>query len=152
MSFKLIEITKNNYQNYNFDINDDPVRKELDLHFRLDFNRKIYALIDDITHNYISAICFAFTNLIPTTIKELDNNSQNKEKENIVVFYTVWSKFPGAGQQIIFAILNYIKQNFTKTNRYITLSPKTNMAHRFHIKNGAKLIQENNETNNYEYF
>jgi hypothetical protein len=33
----------------------------------------------------------------------------------------------------------------------VTLSPKTEMARRFHLKNGAIIFRENIETINYEY-
>ena len=35
--------------------------------------------------------------------------------------------------------------------RLVTLSPKTDMATKFHLSNGAKLISENMLTNNFEY-
>jgi len=33
----------------------------------------------------------------------------------------------------------------------ITLSPLTEMAERFHVKNGAKLLKRNETTQNFEY-
>ena len=36
-------------------------------------------------------------------------------------------------------------------NRLITLSPLTEMASKFHSRNGAKLIQVNETTQNFEY-
>ena len=36
-------------------------------------------------------------------------------------------------------------------NRLVTLSPLTAMAERFHLKNGAKLLQVNDDTQNFEY-
>ena len=36
-------------------------------------------------------------------------------------------------------------------NRLITLSPLTEMANRFHSRNGAKLLQINETTQNFEY-
>jgi hypothetical protein len=33
----------------------------------------------------------------------------------------------------------------------VTLSPKTEMARKFHTSNGAKTLKENDETVNYEY-
>jgi hypothetical protein len=33
----------------------------------------------------------------------------------------------------------------------VTLSPKTNLARRFHLKNGAIVFRENIDTTNYEY-
>jgi len=35
--------------------------------------------------------------------------------------------------------------------RVITMSPKTERARNFHYKNGASLLQANEETVNYEY-
>ena len=37
------------------------------------------------------------------------------------------------------------------TDRLVTLSPKTKMARRFHLNNGAVLLKENKYTDNYEY-
>ena len=36
-------------------------------------------------------------------------------------------------------------------NRLITLSPLTEMATKFHSKNGAKLLRVNENTQNFEY-
>ena len=36
-------------------------------------------------------------------------------------------------------------------NRLVTLSPLTKMARNFHLKNGAKEIQVNDDTQNFEY-
>ena len=36
-------------------------------------------------------------------------------------------------------------------NRLVTLSPLTEMATKFHLKNGAKLLQINENTQNFEY-
>ena len=36
-------------------------------------------------------------------------------------------------------------------NRLVTLSPLTEMATKFHTKNGAKLLQVNENTQNFEY-
>ena len=68
---------------------------------------------------------------------------------NIAVFYTVWSKEKGMGRKILFEVLDIMKErNYSK---YITLSPKTEMAKRFHFSNGATLLQENNNSYNFEY-
>jgi len=145
---KLIQITKDNHEEFKFKVDDDPVRGELDLNFRLTANRSIFVLANSA---YESAICVAFTNEVPTTINELDHYSQNGSG-NVAVFYTVWSKAPSAGRELVFAVSDYIKENFSHVERFVTLSPKTNMAYRFHTMNGASLIQENIITDNYEYF
>ena len=48
----------------------DPVRPELDNEFRTSYGRKIFGVkFQDEIH---AVMCFAFTNKIPKTIKELD--------------------------------------------------------------------------------
>ena len=69
---------------------------------------------------------------------------------DIAIFYTVWSNVKGAGRDIIFKVWDMLKER--KTNRrYVTLSPKTEMAKKFHLSNGAKLIATNDTTYNFEY-
>ena len=59
------------------DTSKDPVRPELDNEFRTSYGRKIYGVK---YKNEIHAImCFAFTNKIPRTVKELDNFGTNEE-------------------------------------------------------------------------
>jgi hypothetical protein len=36
-------------------------------------------------------------------------------------------------------------------NKFVTLSPKTEMAKKFHTKNGATLYSENIDSYNFEY-
>ena len=81
------------------DTADDPVRPELDNDFRTSYGRKIYGVK---YKNEIHAImCFAFTNKIPKTVKELDNLSKDaflqsalrdQKVGQIAIAYTVWSK------------------------------------------------------------
>ena len=78
---------------------EDPVRPELDNEFRTSYGRKIYGVK---YKNEIHAImCFAFTNKIPRTVKELDNLSKDaflqsalrdQKVGKIAIAYTVWSK------------------------------------------------------------
>ena len=42
-------------------------------------------------------------------------------------------------------------KNSNHLNRLITLSPLTEMATKFHSKNGAKLLRVNENTQNFEY-
>ena len=144
---KLVKITEHNHEKFEFNVNEDPVRGELPLDFRLSSGRSVYVLA---TEFYESAICVAFTEKVPTTVDELDYLTN--EDGSIAVFYTVWSKVPRAGRELVFAVSDYIKEQFPHIERCVTLSPKTKMAYRFHISNGAKLIQKNTDTDNYEYF
>ena len=139
------------------EISKDPVRPELDNIFRTSYGRKIYGVkYNDEIH---AVMCFAFTNKIPKTVKELDlmskdaflqsaNRDQNIGK--IAIAYTVWSTKKGGGKLIVKQVFKMIKKS-NHLNRLITLSPLTEMARNFHLKNGAEEIQVNEETQNFEY-
>lgn len=147
---ELIELTQ-------IDCAKDPVRPELDNTFRTSYGRKIYGL----KHNEeIKAVmCFGFVNQIPTTVEQLDYFSKDAHLQamhragvqgSIAVAYTVWSLKKGGGQMIVKEVYKMIKRS-NHLNRLITLSPLTQMAEQFHLKNGAKLIQKNQTTQNFEY-
>ena len=137
--------------------NEDPVRPELDNEFRTSYGRKIYGVK---YKNEIHAImCFAFTNKIPKTVKELDNLSKDaflqsalrdQKVGQIAIAYTVWSKKKGGGKLIVKEVFKMIKKS-NHLNRLITLSPLTEMATKFHLRNKAKLISVNESTQNFEY-
>ena len=120
---------------------DDPVRKNIPYGWRVDGpNREMFHLEQK------AVICVAHLEAIPTTEEELMSYGWG----TFSIFYTVWSKEKGLGRQIIVDTWNLLKgQHFN--NRYVTMSPKTEMAMKFHLKNGAILLQENPETNNFEY-
>ena len=149
---ELTVITYDNNKKLNFKVSDDPVRPELDLDFRLSPGRTVYALTED--GKYKAAICIAYCNDVPSTVKELDKFNQAASKNgthgSIAVAYTVWSKKPRAGRKIIMDLIEIIKKDDT-IRRVVTLSPKTAMAKRFHLNNGAFVLQLNTETDNYEY-
>ena len=139
------------------DTSDDPVRPELSNEFRTSFGRKIYGV--KYQGEIHAVMCFAFTNNIPKTVDELDllskdaflqsaNRDQNVGK--IAIAYTVWSKKKGGGKLIVKEVYKMIKKS-NHLNRLVTLSPLTDMATKFHNKNGAKLLQVNETTQNFEY-
>ena len=142
---ELVELT-------DIDVSEDPVRPELDLDWRLSADRKIFGLKYNTEIEAI--VCIAYTNEVPTTVKELDYMSQAACQDNqtgsIAVAYTVWYRKRGAGREIINKLLEFVKEKpFIK--RLVTLSPLTPMATHFHMKNGAKLISINSTTQNFEY-
>ena len=137
--------------------NEDPVRPELDNIFRRSYGRKIYGV------KYMGEIhavmCFAYTNEIPKNVEELDKLShdaflQSAQRDQnvgqIAIAYTVWSKKKGGGKLIVKEVFKKIK-NSNHLNRLVTLSPLTDMATKFHSRNGATLIQVNETTQNFEY-
>ena len=140
------------------DVSKDPVRPELDLNWRLNYGRKIYGLYDD--KNELAAVmCFAFTNEVPKSVKELDIMSQDAYNQSvhrafvqgsIAIAYTVWSNKKGGGKKIVNEVYNMVKKS-NHLSRLVTLSPLTDMATKFHLRNGAKLLQVNDSTQNFEY-
>jgi len=130
----------------NIDVSEDPVRPELTLGFRITHGRKIFGLK---YNNEIEAIiCVAFCPEVPFTVREMDYMSRVKDGK-VGVAYTVWSRKRGAGKEIVKKLSEWAKKN--KVERLVTLSPLTPMATHFHIKNGAKQVHINEETQNFEY-
>ena len=147
---RLVELTECN-------TDEDPVRPELDIIFRRSHGRKIYGV------KYMGEIhavmCFAYTNHIPKNVEELDKFSQDAFLQStlrgqnvgqIAIAYTVWSKKKGGGKLIVKEVYKKVKKS-NHLNRLVTLSPLTEMATKFHTKNGAKLLQVNEKTQNFEY-
>ena len=138
-------------------INEDPVRPELDIVFRRSYGRKIYGV--KYKGEIYAVMCFAYTNEIPINVEELDKFShdaflQSAQRDQnvgkIAVAYTVWSKKKGGGKLIVKEVFKKIKKS-NHLNRLVTLSPLTDMATKFHSRNGAKLLQVNETTQNFEY-
>ena len=132
------------------DVSEDPVRPELTLGWRITKGRKIFGLKYD--NEIEGVICIAFTNDVPTSLKELDIMSELadiKNEKKIAIAYTVWSRKRGAGKEIIKKLGDWAREN--KFSRLVTLSPLTPMATHFHIKNGAKQVHINEVTQNFEY-
>ena len=139
------------------DTSEDPVRPELDNKFRTSYGRKIYGV--KYKEQIHAVMCFAFTNEIPKSVKDLDILSQDaflqstlrdNQVGKIAVAYTVWSKKKGGGKLIVKEVFKMIKKS-NHLNRLVTLSPLTEMAKNFHLRNGAKLISVNENTQNFEY-
>ena len=137
--------------------NEDPVRPELDNIFRRSYGRKIFGV--KYGGEIHAVMCFAYTNEIPKDVEELDKLShdaylQSAQRDQnigqIAIAYTVWSKKKGGGKLIVKEVFKKIKKS-NHLNRLVTLSPLTEMATNFHERNGAKLIQVNETTQNFEY-
>jgi len=147
---KLVELKECN-------VEEDPVRSELDNEFRTGYGRKIYGV--EYQGEIHAIMCFAYTNEIPKSVDELEKLStdaflqsamRDQSGGQIAIAYTVWSKKKGGGKLIVKEVFKKIKKS-NHLNRLITLSPLTEMATDFHTRNGAKLIQINETTQNFEY-
>ena len=139
-------------------IKEDPIRPELDIKFRTSYGRKIFGV--KYKKEICAIMCFGFTNEIPKTIEEFDLMTRdahlqsaswrNNNVGKIAIAYTVWSKKKGGGKLIVKEAFKKIKKS-NHLNRLVTLSPLTEMARNFHIRNGAEEVQVNEETQNFEY-
>jgi len=121
----------------------DPVRPHISFDWRVQNGREIYALENE--GKVLSVICVAYTKEVPESEDDMDFVG-----EDIAVAYTVWSYEKGAGQAIVTALRDFVKEN-KQCKRLVTLSPLTDMARRFHLKNGAKFLKKNVDTQNFEY-
>ena len=147
---KLIELNE-------CDTSEDPIRPELDNNFRSSYGRKIFGV--KYKGEIHAVMCFAYTNEIPKSVEELDKLShdaflqsamRDQKVGQIAIAYTVWSKKKGGGKLIVKEVFKKIKKS-NHLNRLITLSPLSEMATNFHSRNGAKLLQINETTQNFEY-
>ena len=125
-------------------VKDDPVRPAIPTASRVHDHAEILVLQED---NLTAAVvCVAYLNDIPTTEHELGQTGNN-----VAAFYTIWSYRAGAGRQLIREARHYIESTRPQIKRFVTLSPKTEMARRFHLSNGAHVLKLNADTVNYEY-
>ena len=128
-------------------LKDDPVRPEIPAEQRVNENSRIYVLENE-QGEPLAVTCVKFLADIPRTVDEL---AQVAVKTNTAVFYTIWSYAAGAGRQLIEEAQAQIKRDAPEVDVFVTLSPKTEMARRFHHKNGAETYRENADTVNYLY-
>ena len=121
-------------------IETDPVRPHIDAETRIAPGREMYHIDEK------AFICLAFVDKVPVSEIEVFGSKVG----NIAVAYTVWSLKKGLGRKIIFETQKRIKDTF-RFSRLVTLSPKTEMAMKFHLSNGATLLQELDHAYNFEY-
>jgi hypothetical protein len=127
-------------------IRDDPVRPEIPIGQRVNTNSRIYMLKDGDTTQAVT--CVKFLESIPAAVGDLVDLVGSA---TTAVFYTIWSYTAGSGRDLIQEAQKSIEAEFPGIQTYVTLSPKTEMARRFHTKNGAGVYRENLDTVNYIY-
>ena len=128
-------------------IRDDPVRPHLDPGWRVsDPGCAVFALME--SSSVLAMVCMASRESVPRDEEELLAGSVG----TVAVFYTIWSYSPGGGRRLIRQLRPWLEEHgdigYTK---FVTLSPKTEMARKFHINNGAQEMRMNADTVNYEY-
>ncbi len=127
----------------------DPVRPELDAEFKSSPGRGVFGLLGE-DGVWKAFLCYARVFLIPGDVEELEEFT--REDGNIVIPYTVWSHEKGAGRTIINEVLDLVRGDLSmNVDRVVTLSPKTKMARKFHLRNDAVQFRMNRTTVNFEY-
>jgi hypothetical protein len=127
-------------------IKDDPVRPHIPIEQRI--NEAAEIMILKAGEEVLAATCLQWLSEVPEDEQDLIN--MNKAKD-VAVFYTIWSYSPGAGARLLQEAANWIKTEYP-VKSIVTLSPQTEMARKFHLKNGARIRRENPTSVNYEYY
>lgn len=125
-------------------VRDDPVRPSIPTSMRVHDHAEILVLIED--DEPAAVVCVAYLEAVPTNELELGQLGNN-----VAAFYTIWSYKPGAGRRLIREARQHIEATRPTIKRFVTLSPKTDMARKFHLANGANMLADNPESVNYEY-
>ncbi len=128
-------------------IKDDPVRPEIPTDFRVSDGRMVAALTNE-EEKPDAMVCVSFHNFVPQDTNDLKSTAS---VPTTAVFYTIWSYKAGKGQELLIEAVKGIQQEYPSVTRFVTLSPKTEVARRFHLRNGAIVFRENIDTINYEY-
>jgi hypothetical protein len=128
-------------------IKDDPVRPEIPLEQRVNQFSEIFVLASE-EGEPEAVTCVKFLGSIPERVEDLADLAVNT---NTAVFYTIWSYAAGAGRRLIEQAQAKIREERPEVDTFVTLSPKTEMAERFHLKNGASKYRVNDDTVNYLY-
>ena len=143
-------------------IKDDPVRPHLSADYRTSQGRQVwalfddqYAVADDPSEDPRAIICIAYTNAVPKNESEMHwysaASGEGAVSTDTVVFYTVWSYERGAGRTIVNQVAEHVRQTRPEVKRWITLSPLTDMARKFHINNGARFVDQYPTDQTFEY-
>lgn len=128
-------------------IKDDPVRPHIPLEQRV--NNLAEILLLKAGEEVLAATCMQFLNDIPEDEQDLVELAGNKD---VAVFYTIWSYKPGAGAELLKQAASWLKSEYKDIKAIVTLSPQTEMARRFHLKNGASIRRQNETSVNYQYY
>jgi hypothetical protein len=128
-------------------VKDDPVRPHIPVEQRVNDWAEILMLKKG--EEVLAATCMAWLKEVPEDEQDLVDLERNND---VAVFYTIWSYHPGAGAELLQQAAEWLKSEYSNIRAIVTLSPQTDMARRFHLKNGARVRRENPTSVNYEYY
>ncbi len=126
-------------------IADDPVRPHIPAEQRIGPNKEVLVTLED--GKPTAVVCVSYQHDVP----EDESGLISCNSPLAAIFYTIWSYSPGAGRSMIFTARDHVLANHPTVTRFVTLSPQTNMAKKFHLRNGAVVFRENATSVNYEY-
>jgi hypothetical protein len=129
-------------------VKDDPVRPEINLKQRVNENSDVFVLLSNTEETPLAVTCVKYTDIIPENVPQL---LEFPKKQRFAIFYTIWSYQRGAGKNLLSEVITELKKTKPQLERFLTLSPKTELAREFHLKNGANVFKENHSSINYEY-
>lgn len=128
-------------------IKDDPVRPHIPLDQRINDAAEILLLRAG--EEVLAATCMQWLEDIPEDENDLISLAKTRE---VAVFYTIWSYSPGAGATLLKRAAEWLLKDHPTIKAIVTLSPQTEMAKRFHLKNGASIRRQNPTSVNYQYY
>jgi len=150
-------------------IEDDPVRPDLfrDNSVRFEGPFRVYAEVNDETGEIAAVVCVAICKFVPQAEFQLKLLAAGKGQEiaerlaereamygalgTVVCPYAIWSYQKGHGSKLINNLLEAVPFLHPEVSAVITMSPHTETAMRFHIKNGADIFSTAERCINYEY-
>ena len=124
-------------------ISDDPVRPHIPVAQRVNDRGTVFLWTDN--EEIKAAVCVMFCDHVPESEEDMFTAAMDR---SVAVAYTIWSYSAGAARDLIFAVRDLVKDTVTEL---VTLSPQTEMAERFHLKNGAEFYRANETTWNFRY-
>ena len=127
-------------------VRDDPVRPEIPREFRVSKNRFVMALDEDSKPQ--AMVCVSLHDFVPAAVIDL---STDTDQPTTAIFYTIWSYRSGSARRLIQSVVRELRRTRTEITEFVTLSPQTEMARRFHHNNGAQTLRVNGDTVNYLY-
>ena len=146
-------------------IKDDVVRPNIPIYIKVGPGKKTFALKEG--EKILAIMCVSYGYATPINEEQLQKGTGDNlhnysisplDKTNFFITpYALWSYAPGMGSELLKQFIASIKESYSTINaslwpRIVTMSPKTPVATKFHLKHGAKLISENEESNSFEYF
>jgi hypothetical protein len=162
-------LIKCNAADHSYLIKDDPVRPELfeDNSVRFEDPFHVYAEVNDETGEIAAVVCTIVCRFVPQDeyqikligmgkLEQIEKELKEREElygelGTVLCPYSVWSYQRGHGRKLINNLLEAAPIMHPEVDAVITMSPHTDTALRFHMRNGAAIFSTNAKCVNYEY-